>query len=151
MTNSQRIKILNRLFSLSPFAKETYFYASFGINAALEDAESKKDGISLLPLDCAAKNLVSIYDDSIKVELVEISEKYFDALFILPEISSAVKKLAGYENAMLVVSGLLEASLDGGKRMSALRKKEYAQNVEFIEDYVMRYKSSFKNLEIIFL
>lgn len=149
MTDAQRIKILNRLFSLSPFARDTYFYASFGVNAALEN--SKFGGDSLLSVEHAAKNLAAIYDDSIQVEVLQLNEKYFDALFLLPKLSTAAKKLAGYERAMLIVCGLREASFDGGTRASPRREKAYAQNAELVEAYLMRYKSSFKNLEIIFL
>ena len=96
-----------------------------------------------------AKSILKIYDPEAAVEVVEIEKPTFDPLFALPMISSAIKRLSGFERAVLIVC-VLDARA-GGKRASRQKREAYAENIELIEAYAMRYAKAFPNLEILFV
>ena len=145
MVNSDKIIVLNRLLAArSPAGRDFYASASKGVCAALAEMDSEK-----IPLAEFTRNILRIYDPDAAVEVVEIENSIFDPLFALPAISSAIKRLSGFEKPVLVICGI--DARDGGKRNSPKRRKSYAENIELVEDYAMRYAKALPNLEILFV
>jgi len=145
MDDSDKIMVLNRLLAArSAAGRDFYASASKGVCAALSEMESGK-----IALGDFAKSILKIYDPEAAVEVVEIEKPTFDPLFALPMISSAIKRLSGFERAVLIVCGLDARA--GGKRASRQKREAYAENIELIEAYAMRYAKAFPNLEILFV
>ncbi len=138
-----KIMLLNSLLaSVSPMSNELYANATSGINSALKDGASAS-------LEEFARRVISIYNPSAKLEFLDFSGGYFDPLFAIPTISSAMKRLSGYQTAILVVSGLSE--YPQGRRRTAKARRQKSEDFEFAEDYIMRYKKSFPKIEVFFI
>lgn len=147
--SGKKIKLLNALLAAASGRPAAVCAdAESGIESALEEL-SQKNGVA--DVSSFAKNLLSIYNPSAEVEVLDFRSGHFDPLFVFPEIISAARRLSGAESAVLVVYGL-DATLRGKcGRITKKRRLEYARGVEFIEDCAMRYKGIFKNLDIIFV
>ncbi len=146
--SEQKVKLLNSLLAMeTPFSAELFISATNGIEFALK--EQRLESVNLKDF---AKSIMRYYDSSVAVEVLEFGEGgHFDPLFAIPLISSAVKRLSGYKKSILIVSGMIETTKNATGRKSPNRIKRYESDLNFIEDYVMRYQSSFPNLKIIFI
>ena len=143
ISKDEKIRILNSLLaSVSPISNEIFANATAGINNAL------KDGIEV-SLEEFARRAISIYNPVAKLEFIDFSSGYFDPLFAMPIISSAMKRLSGYSCAILVINGLSE--LPQGKRRTKNMREQKAEDFELAENYVMRYRKSFPSIEVFFI
>lgn len=150
MSTGDKIKLLNNLLAMgSPFAGDFYCDAARGVSQAVKDAEAGGGSLNVADF---VKNVLPIYDSTAQVELLEFGEGHFDPLFAIPTISQAVKRLSGFPRAILVIYGL-DSTLKNPltHRATKRRANEYSENIEFIEEYVSRYKTAFANLEILFV
>ncbi|MFR6032637.1 MAG: hypothetical protein ACLUKN_05340 [Bacilli bacterium] len=126
--------VLNRLLAArSAAGRDFYASASKGVCAALSEMESGK-----IALGDFAKSILKIYDPEAAVEVVEIEKPTFDPLFALPMISSAIKRLSGFERAVLIVCGL-----DASWRSGLAPKAPGLRQHDLIEAYAMRYAKAF--------
>ncbi len=140
---TDKIKLLNTLIaSVSPVNNELYYNATNGINFAL------KEGIEV-SLEDFAKRIATMYNPNAKLEFLNFADDYFDPLFAIPTISSAIKRLSGHAKSILIVNGL--SDFPKGKRKTTKAIQERHQNFEFTEDYIMRYRKSFPQIEVFFI
>lgn len=145
MPKDSKIKLLNELLAAgSPFARDICADAASGIRAAIIDEAG-------IPLGEFAKRILRLYDPRAHVEVLDFENGHFDDLFVVASIAESARRLSGYERGILVVSSLERAGVPEGGRMSPKRKNAYSQNVDMIENYIMRYSQAFDNLEIFFI
>ncbi len=138
-----KVMLLNSLLaSVSPMSNEIYANASAGITSALKDGAD-------VTLEEFARRVISIYNPQAKLEFLDFSGGYFDPLFAIPTISSAMKRLSGYPTAILIINGLSE--LPQGRRRTARARQQKAEDFEFTEDYILRYQKSFPKIEVFFI
>ena len=143
ISSHDKIKLLNSfLASVSPFATEIYSSFTCGINSALKAGEE-------VSLEAFANRAIAIYNPSAKLEFIDFSGGYFDPLFALPTLSSAIKRLSGYKSAVLVVNGLSE--IPQGRRNTQKMREQKTQDFDFIVDYISRYKKIFPSIEVFFI
>lgn len=142
----QKIKVVNKIL-----ASRTEFGAEFFTqsNCALDFALS--EGAEICSTSEFAKAMIKIYEPSANLEYVDISDFYFEPLFLIGTLSDSIKRLAGCSKPILVVEGLEKSALRGGKNWSQKKRIEYAQNLVTVEDIILRYEKCVPNLEIIFL
>jgi len=146
MNEESRIRLLNKLLAAgSPVPRDLCADAALGVSRALE-LEADKVSTAVF-----AKNILRLYDPEAEVEVLEFGGENFDPLFAIPSINAAVKRLAGYTRAILVVAGLYDFRDRKTGRAAGKRMREYSDNVDFVEGTIMRYKDAFPNLEIFFI
>ncbi|MBO6102474.1 MAG: hypothetical protein J6P03_04385 [Opitutales bacterium] len=142
----EKILALNRvLASRAENFSEKFLESS----RAIEFAFSNGDPIR--PLGEFAKSIIRVYCPDADLEFVDISSDYFDPIFLMGEISAAAKRLAGREKPILVVAGLKKSTLEGGRNFCAKKRRQYFENLNVVEGFVLRYKNCFPNIEIIFI
>lgn len=145
-SHCDKIRALNRILS-----------ARNGNSARKFDEVSKaidfavKNGDALRSAGDFAKSVMKMYDESASLEFVDIDSDYFDPIFAANQISDAAKRLAGHEKPVLVVAGMDKSAMRGGKNWSRKKREEYFENLSVVENFVLRYKSSMSNIEIIFI
>lgn len=110
-----------------------------------------QNGDALKPIGDFAKSVMKMYDESACLEFVDIDSDYFDPIFAINQITDAAKRLAGHEKPVLVVTGMDKSAMRGGKNWSQKKREEYFENLSVVENFVLRYKSSVSNIEIIFI
>lgn len=138
METAQKVRLLNKLFACgAPYGFALCADAARGIEYALTENSSADIGIF-------AKKILALYNPVAAVEVVELNPR--EPLFALSPLSSAIKKLAGYPKAYLVICGLGDLKRRNKKNIAA-----HCKDIETIEGYVARYESAMENLEIIFL
>lgn len=143
IANRDKIMLINSLIAgMSPASNELYANATSGIMSAI------KDGVNI-SLEDFSKRVVSIYNPLAKLEFLDFSGGYFDPLFAIPTISSAMRRLSGYSSAILIINGLSE--IPKGKRMTSKARRQKAEDFEFAEDFVAGYKKSFPKIEVFFI
>ncbi len=143
ISQTDKIKLLNTLIaSISPVNTELFCNATNGINFAI------KDGIEV-SLEEFSRRIACMYNPNAKLEFLDFTGDYFDPLFAIPTISSAMKRLSGHSNAILIINGL--SDFPKGKRKTTKALIEKHQNFEFTEDYIMRYRKSFPHIEVFFI
>ncbi len=146
MERKSKIKLLNKLLAAaSQCGNEDFFNAASGISKAVESESGKAS------LEDFAKKILSLYNPEARVEVLEFGGGHFDPLFAAPLISLALKRLSGYDNAILVVSGLHDSTASAKGRAAKKKKIEYSQNLEFVEGSVLRHSDSLPNLEIFYI
>ena len=117
MERKSKIKLLNKLLAAaSQCGNEDFFNAASGISKAVESGKAS--------LEDFAKKILSLYNPEARVEVLEFGGGHFDPLFAAPLISSAVKRLSGYDNAILVVSGLHDSTASAKGRAAKKKKIE---------------------------
>ena len=138
-----KIRILNSLIAgVSPISSEMFVHATTGINNALKDGSD-------VSLEEFAHRAIAIYNPQAKLEFIDFSNGYFDPLFAIVIISSAMKRLSGYSSAILVINGL--SDVPQGKRRTKKMRQQKAEDFEMAEDFVMRYRKSFPSIEVFFI
>ncbi len=143
ISNSEKIKLLNGfLASVSPFASEIYSSFTSGINFALKAGED-------ISIEEFANRAIAIYNPTAKLEFIDFSGGYFDPLFALPTLASAIKRLSGYKASILIVNGLSE--IPQGRRNTQRMREQKTQDFDFIVDYISRYKKIFPSIEVFFI
>lgn len=143
ISKNDKIRMLNSLLAaISPISNEIFANATAGINKALKDGTK-------VSLEEFAHRAIAIYNPSAKLEFIDFSSGYFDPLFAIVIISSAMKRLSGYPSAILVINGLSE--LPQGKRRTKNMRQQKAEDLEMAESYVMRYRKSFPSIEVFFI
>lgn len=147
MTKSEeKIRILNRILATrSENFSEKFLESSRAIDFAFSS------NAPIRPIGEFAKSILKIYDEEAHLEFVDIASDYFDPIFVMGEISDAVKRLAGSKVPILVVAGMERSSKEGGARLSQKRRNQYFENLDVVENFVLRYKSCIPQIEIIFI
>lgn len=74
-----------------------------------------------------------------------------DPLFIRTKVLKSLRILAGYKEAILLISGLKALACPPDKRWSAKRKNRYRHLVTLVESLAAKHSSPKTNLRIIFL
>lgn len=146
--SERKVRLLNRLLAMgSPFSADLFASAAGAIDYAFKVSNATEVNLADF-----AKKMMNYYDPSAHVEVLEFGrDGHFDSLFALPLISQAAQRLSGYTRCVLVISGMENTIRGASGRASEKRRKLYDENLEFIEDYVMRYRQTFPNMQIIFL
>jgi len=73
-----------------------------------------------------------------------------DPLWVRASVLDFIKSFQGNVRGLLLVSGLRESLLRGGKRWTAKKEREYQELRSFIESLVMRYASADQDLAVLF-
>lgn len=133
------------LASGSPFANDICADASQGIEVAI------KSGEATASLETFAKKMLRLYDTEAHIEVIDFEGDFFDPLFVFARISEIAKRLSGYERAILLITSLERAGIAPNGRISKKRKLQTEENMELLESILLRYKTAFSNLEIIFI
>ena len=146
MDSEAKIRILNRMLAVrcGPEYADKYLQSTRAIDFAF------KRGSAIAPLGEFAKSIIKIYDSEAELEFIDIGSDYFDPLFVIDSIAAAVKRLAGQPKPILVVAGM-DRSAKNGSKWSAKRRREYFNNLDIVESYVLRYEKSIPQIEIIFI
>lgn len=127
----------------SPFANDICAGAACGIDMAIARGEAD------IPLETFAKRILRLYDPDAHVEVLNFENSHFDPLFAVAAVADAAKRLSGYRRGILVVSSLERAGVPSKGKMTPARKSAFAENMETVENYLMRYE--LPNVEIIFV
>lgn len=142
----RKLRIVNGILAArSDFGSDMFLQA----NCALDFALSQNAELNA-PRDFA-RAILKMYSPDSTLEYLDMSGAYFDPLFALATINDAIKRLAGCKKPILIVEGLDKSTVRGGKRWSAKKRIEYAENLSTVEGIVLRYESCLPNLEIIFV
>ncbi len=140
---ADKIIMLNSMLAgVSPSASEIYANATAGIRQAIKCGEVSS-------LEAFARRALAVYNPAAKLEFIDFSGGYFDPLFAAPAIVSALRRLSGYKCAVLIINGLSE--IPAGRRRTVKMRLEKAGDFDFVEDYVLRYKKSFPQIEVFFI
>ncbi len=146
MKSDAKIKLLNKLLATGSRCDDNDFAnAAIGISKALENEDST------VSLDVFAKRILKLYDPNARVEVLEFGENGYSPLFAAPEINAAAKRLAGFDRAILVVSGLSEETGTSKGRASLKKKLELSRDIEFIEDSALKHMEESPKLEVLFI
>lgn len=143
ISKSDKILLLNTLIAgaLRPDG-EIFAGATAGIERAIKDGGQA-------PLAEFARRIAAVYSPDAALEFLDFSGGYFDPLFALPVISAAARRMAGCKKAVLVINGL--SDVPQGRRRTQKVRLQKAEDLEFVEGAVSRYKTQFPNLEIFFI
>lgn len=146
MNKNAKFRFLNAMLaSGSPFANDICADASQGIEVAI------KSGEATASLETFAKKMLRLYDTEAHIEVIDFEGDFFDPLFVFARISEIAKRLSGYERAILLITSLERAGIAPNGRISKKRKLQTEENMELLESILLRYKTAFSNLEIIFI
>lgn len=144
-----KIEILNALLARgSPWEREIFANATSGIMRAVCDARGMQARTRLADF---AKNILPLYCPEAEIEVLDFTGGFFDPLFAVSRISAAVRRIAGSPRPILVIAALERQGIPENGRMSKKRANQYAENIDFIEAYIDRYKTALPNLEIFFV
>lgn len=143
-----KIRALNKVLAmrLPNDADKKFEESSRIIELALASGANFKES-----LEDFSKTIIKIYDRETRLEFIDLGEEYFAPLFLIEKISDATKRLAGEAKALIVVSGLDKSTLGKKKRWSEKKRQEYLSNLDVVENYILRYKSSMFQIEIVFI
>ncbi len=145
-SHCDKIRALNGILSLrNGNSARKFEEVSRAIDFAVQNGDALK------PIGDFAKSVMKMYDESACLEFVDIDSDYFDPIFAINQITDAAKRLAGHEKPVLVVAGMDKSAMRGGKNWSQKKREEYFENLSVVENFVLRYKSSVSNIEIIFI
>lgn len=73
-----------------------------------------------------------------------------DPLWVRASVLEFIQSFKGNGQGLLLVSGLRESLLRGGKRWTVKKEREYQELRSFIEGLVMRYAKTEQNLTVLF-
>lgn len=73
-----------------------------------------------------------------------------DPLWVRASVLEFIQSFQGNGRGLLLVSGLRESLLRGGKRWTVKKEREYQELRSFIEGLVMRYAKTEQNLTVLF-
>jgi len=73
-----------------------------------------------------------------------------DPLWVRASVLEFIKSFQGSMRGLLLVSGLRESLLRGGKRWTAKKEREYQELRSFIEGLVLRYAGADQDLTVLF-
>lgn len=73
-----------------------------------------------------------------------------DPLWVRASVLEFIKSFQGSMRGLLLVSGLRESLLRGGKRWTAKKEREYQELRYFIESLVLRYANVDQDLTVLF-
>ncbi|MBN38540.1 MAG: hypothetical protein CMI29_08760 [Opitutae bacterium] len=73
-----------------------------------------------------------------------------DPLWVRASVLEFIQSFQGNRRGLLLVSGLRESLLRGGKRWTVKKEREYQELRSFIEGLVLRYAKAEQNLTVLF-
>lgn len=73
-----------------------------------------------------------------------------DPLWVRASVLEFIQSFQGNGRGLLLVSGLRESLLRGGKRWTVKKEREYQELRSFIEGLVLRYAKAEQNLTVLF-
>jgi len=73
-----------------------------------------------------------------------------DPLWVRASVLEFIKSFQGKMRGLLLVSGLRESLMRGGKRWTVKKEREYQELRSFIEGLVLRYATSQQDLTVLF-
>ena len=73
-----------------------------------------------------------------------------DPLWVRASVLEFIQSFQGNGRGLLLVSGLRESLLRGGKRWTVKKEREYQELRSFIEGLVLRYAKTEQNLTVLF-
>ena len=82
---------------------------------------------------------------------LDLSEKGFDPLFIHQELIRGLKRIAGYQRTLLVVTGLRMSILGMDKYFTRAKQRQYDEALHFIDDLTGRWTSEFTETNILYV
>ncbi len=82
---------------------------------------------------------------------MDLSQKPFDPLWVRAEFIKSLKRLAGFNENLLVVSGLRESLCPPGKYWTQRMQKRYEESLEYIDDLGAMWSTPNTALSVLYL
>ncbi|MDX2108865.1 MAG: hypothetical protein SFY80_01355 [Verrucomicrobiota bacterium] len=89
-------------------------------------------------------------DCSYGLEHIELRGRTWDPLWMREELIGALKRLAGYEHCLLLVTGLREGVCPQGRPFTSRRKQSVQDAVAYIDALAARYASASAKLTLLY-
>lgn len=144
---------LNQLMALATGSnQELVIQIKNAIDFSLEDGEESQAGFHSLTR--SAEQMLKLHmnnDTSCGFEHCDLRDEKDEPLFIRARVLKSLRLLSGYDEAILLISGLRQLACPDGKRRTAQRKNRYREWIEYIESLAAQHSSPKTNLRLIFL
>ncbi len=75
----------------------------------------------------------------------------YDPLFIRAHLIKELKRIAGYPEALLLITGLRQALCPPGKYWTRKRAQRYREAISYIENLALQYKTPATRLSLLFV
>lgn len=81
---------------------------------------------------------------------LDFKEKTFDPLFARDELLHGLKRVAGYQNSLVLVTGLRDAVKGHRQRFSPQCRKSHAEAMAYIDAVAAEWTTEFTDLTVIY-
>lgn len=82
---------------------------------------------------------------------IDLRARGFDPLFVQGELVAGLKRIAGHERALVIVTGLRRWVLQGRRNLTARQRKRYDDAIAYIDDLAARWNTPSTELNLIYL
>lgn len=123
------------------------------IEFTMEGADTA-DGPTPMTLDEAARLFLRLHasdEHAPAFALCDLRAEAYDPLFIREKLMVPLRKLAGYPEAILLVTGLRRLVCPPGKRWTKRRRSQYQETLHYIEQLANQHSSPRTRLSLLFL
>lgn len=123
------------------------------IDASLVDEEAGPDD-SIERFADAAFRLVEGQpglEASYGLHHLDLRGRGFDPLFIRNELLGGLRKVAGYRNALIVVTGLREAIIGPTGYLTQKRRTELSEATQYIDELAAKWTTDYTELSILYV
>lgn len=82
---------------------------------------------------------------------LNLTDRGFDPLFVREELLQGLKRIAGYETTLIVVTGLRSSICPKGKYFTRRQQEVYAHARDYVDRLAQRYSTANTHLSILYL
>ncbi len=157
----ENLAALNAMVSL---ATGTDQFQSDQIQAAIQFCRNQAEVVSSSKSQQAmetSKAYTDIVDRLVKLHVEEgssfgfghwnLGHHEYDPLFIRAHLIKELKRISGFEEALLLITGLREALCPPGKYWTQKRSTRYQEAISYIESLAVQYKTPKTKLSLLFV
>jgi hypothetical protein len=109
------------------------------------------------PLQAFAETALKLFADQQKLppsyglQHIELRGRSYEPLYLREEIIGALKQLAGYRHALLLITGLRQALAPEAKYWTQRLRREHQAAVSFIDQLALQYATPSTRLTLLYL
>lgn len=82
---------------------------------------------------------------------LDLSKRGFDPLFIREELVAGFKKVSGFDNCLILVTGLRRAICPDGRRFTQRLRAKYDDAIAYIDEMALKWRTENSDLSILYL
>lgn len=151
--NLAKIECLHHLFAEAT-GNDPYLLRSLKDGIEATAAESGAAGLDISEFVEAAMRLREDPPDgqsACGILHIDLRARGFDPLFVRGELIAGLKRIAGHERALVIVTGLRRWVLAERRKMTAHQRQRYDNAVAYIDDLAARWATPSTKLNLIYL